>query len=282
VARGVHYLALIFAVPLSVAPLQAQGPALFYEDDGSGPPVVFLADWAQDTSIWFRLLPELRIGFRLVRYDLRGQGRSGAPSDDDYSIVAHREDLERLLDELGIERAHLVGAGLGGSIALSFAVAHPERVGAVAAIQPHVSWSSAERAWWTRFLESYDRAGAPPLADYTSVLVERWFGARYADREPWITSFLDLMLRRELSRPLMRSLQAWLGTELSLEGEAPVPALVLWGERAGIASGEGRIRRAFPGMRSEMVSGTGPMPHVEAPRAVAGLLRTFFERTNGG
>jgi pimeloyl-ACP methyl ester carboxylesterase len=279
VSRRASRLALSALVVAT--PLHAQAPALFYEVDGGGPSIVFLADWAQDTSIWFRLLPELRGEFRLIRYDLRGQGRSEAASDDDYSIVAHREDLERLLDELGIERAHLVGAGLGGAIALSFAVARPDRVESVAAIHPHVSWSSGERTWWARFLESYDRAGRPPLADYTSVLVERWFGARYPDREPWIVSFCDLMLRRQASEPLIASLRAWLGTGLSMEGEATVPALVLWGERQRPTAEEARIWSAFSRMRREIVADAGAVPQVEAPSAVAELLREFFGDVEG-
>lgn len=277
--RPVSALALVLAL---ASPLAGQAPDLFYELDGEGPTIVFLADWAQDTSIWFRVLPRLRPDFRLLRYDLRGQGRSGAPADGDYSIVAHREDLVRVLDGLAIDRAHLVGVGLGGAIALSFAVERPERVLSVAAIRPHIGWSAEDHAWWERFLVGYDRYGRPSLADYTDVLVARWFGTRFPGREPWIVPFSDLMLRRQPSEALVGSLQAWLGTELSLGGAVPVPVMLLWGERAGPPAGEPRIHRSLLVARRVPVAGAGLAPHVEAPEAVAAELRGFFSGVVSG
>ena len=270
---------LIALVLAATAPAfaRAQPPPLFYEVDGSGPAVVFLADWAQDTSIWFRVLPLLRRDYRLVRYDLRGQGRSEAPGDGDYSIVAHREDLLRILEGLGIRRAHLVGSGLGGAVALSFAAEHPERAISVTAIHPHLVWSPEDRGFWDRFLSAYGRAGRPPIADYASVLIDRWFGARYADQEPWVVAFSDLMLRRQASEALVASLQAWRGTELVVEGSVAVPVLLVWGERVGPPAGESRLHRSFRVARRLAVEGAGPVPQIEAPaslgEALAGFLR---------
>jgi pimeloyl-ACP methyl ester carboxylesterase len=263
------------ALVLAPAGAWGQEPRLFFESDGSGPAVVFVEDWANDTSIWFRVLPPMRGRFELVRYDLRGQGRSEIAANGDYSLRAHREDLLRALDSLGIERAHLLGAGFGGTIALAFAQAHPERALSVALINPHVAWTAQGREEWVRFLEGYDRAGRPPIADYASVIVGRWFGSRFPDREPWVVPFVDLMLRRQASASLVASLRAWLGTEIAPEEGSQVPTLLLWGERVGPPAEERRLHRGRIARRVA-VEDAGWMPHIEAPRETARLLLDFL------
>jgi len=263
---------------LLVSPGRAQGPSLYYEADGEGPAVVFVPDWAHDVSSWFQLLPELRPGWRLVRYDPRGQGRSAAPEDGDYSLQAHVADLERLLDGLEIEWVSLVGSGVGATIALAYAHAYPERVAAVAAIAPRVGWTDEERAWWDRFFEAYDRVGRPSLAAYTSVLVDRWFGAEFATRHPWLVAFYDLMLRRQDPASLVASLERWLVTDFIREPGRDVPVLVVWGERQRSRSGEVRIRTAFPVFERVEVGSTSENPAFQSPLEAGEIVRSFLER----
>ena len=256
---------------------RAQGPRLFYESDGAGTPVVFVEDWATDTSLWFRILPALRSGHELVRYDLRGQGRSEVPEDGDYALAAHREDLARVLDGLGIRSAHLVGAGFGATVALAFALEHPDRTRSVVAIHPHIVWSADAREGWARFLEGYDRSGRPPVSEYASVIVDRWFGSRFPDEEPWLVPFVDLMLSRQDGPALTAALRSWLGTELDPpERRTGVPVLVLWGERSGPPASEPRLHRAFE-VRRAPIGRAGGMPHVEAPRETAAAIAAFLE-----
>jgi len=267
-----------FLLALLASPAWAQGPSLFYEADGEGPPVVFVPDWAHDASSWFQLLPELRPGWRLVRYDPRGHGRSAAPEDGDYSLRAHVGDLERLLDGLEIERTSLVGSGAGAAIALAYAHAHPEKVTVVVAIAPRVGWTDEERAWWDRFFEAYDRVGRPSLAAYTSVLVDRWFGAEFANRHPWMVAFYDLMLRRQAPAPLVASLERWLVTDFIREPARDVPVLVVWGGRHRSRSGEARVRMAFPRFERAVVRDAGQKPAFHSPREAGGVVRSFLER----
>lgn len=259
-------------------PAQAQNPGLFYEADGEGPPIVFVPAWAHTTTSWFQLLPELRPAWRLVRYDLRGQGRSDPAPDGDYSLQAHVGDLARLIDALDLERVRLVGAGIGGTVALAYAHRHPDRVVAVAAIGPKVGWTDEERTWWVRFLDAYDRVGRPSFAAYTSVLVDRWFGTTFPTLNPWVVGFYDLMLRRQDPAPLLVSLERWLATDLAREPARDVPVLTVWGGRQRSIRGENRIRAAFPRYEREIVRDAGEQPAVEAPREVARTVTRFFDR----
>ena len=100
---------------------------LWYEEAGSGEPVVLLHEGVVDSRIWGRVVPLLADGHHVVSYDQRGYGRSPSWTGP-YSPV---EDLVGFLDELGIERAALVGASRGGRIALTAAVEVPARVSAL-------------------------------------------------------------------------------------------------------------------------------------------------------
>ena len=95
-----------------------------YDVRGSGPTVVLLHGGILDRRMWDYEAGAWSSRFRVVRYDLRGHGRSadiGAP----YSAS---DDLAAVLDAVASPRAHLVGLSKGGSVALDFAITHPDRV----------------------------------------------------------------------------------------------------------------------------------------------------------
>lgn len=276
-------MAAMLGVLLSTSSVIAQSPPLYYETDGSGPAVVFIAEWGHDTSSWFRILPALRPGHRLVRYDLRGQGRSGAAAGGDYSLEAHREDLLRLLDGLEIERAHLVASGLGARVAIAFAAEAPARVASIALLNPNLAWTVAERGWWARFLSAFARIGEPSLGEYTALLTEHWFGSLFVNREPWVEPFYDLMLRRQSPETLVAGLREWLSTDLVLDATSAstVPALVLTGGRDGQLVGEVRLRSAFPRLDRVVLAGSGHVPQLDDPAGVGSALNEHLARSVG-
>lgn len=103
--------------------LAVEGGQIYYEARGRGPAVVLVHGGFGDHRMWDDQFTALSRDFRVVRYDHRGFGRSPAPSGP-YSPAS---DLVRLLDHLGIERAHLVGNSVGGASVLDFALLHPAR-----------------------------------------------------------------------------------------------------------------------------------------------------------
>jgi 3-oxoadipate enol-lactonase len=103
------------------------GAPLSHEVMGAGHPVVLIHAESVDRRFWDYQMDVFADRFRVVRYDLRNHGRSPRCTgwyDAD-------RDLLDLLDALDISAAHLVGAGLGGNIALDFALQHPPRVSAL-------------------------------------------------------------------------------------------------------------------------------------------------------
>lgn len=104
------------------------GFSTYYEDVGSGEPIVFICGLSADLQIWRFQAMELVKTHRVITYDNRGAGRTDAP-DAPYSIAQMANDLDALLDHLGIERATIAGWSMGGVIAQTLAIAHPRRVG---------------------------------------------------------------------------------------------------------------------------------------------------------
>ncbi|MFF1799415.1 alpha/beta fold hydrolase, partial [Kitasatospora sp. NPDC058263] len=144
-----------------------------HEVAGSGPAVVLLHSTVCDRRMWDGQVPALvGAGFRVVRCDLRGFGGTPVP-DRPYD---NARDVLDLLDELGIERAALVGASGGGRVALALAARWPDRVTALALLCTALAGQepSAElRAFGERedaLIEAGDIAGA------TELNVRTWLG----------------------------------------------------------------------------------------------------------
>lgn len=97
---------------------------LAHDVEGSGPPVLLLHSGATDRRMWEPLLPALGHAFTVVRPDLRGWGDSALPGER----YADADDLDALLADLGIDHVRVVGASLGGRVAMELATRHPGRV----------------------------------------------------------------------------------------------------------------------------------------------------------
>ncbi|MEW5826908.1 MAG: alpha/beta fold hydrolase [Candidatus Bipolaricaulota bacterium] len=103
------------------------GLELYYEVHGTGEPLVLLGGIMMSAASWMGHVPVLSRHVQLILLDLRDQGRSGRMKDE-YSIDVHTGDVVKLLDELGIEKAHLMGVSYGGQVAQRVACTHPERI----------------------------------------------------------------------------------------------------------------------------------------------------------
>src|SRR5436309_9404152 len=88
------------------------------DSGGDGPPLVLLHPGVGDSRIWESVRPALTAAYRVIRYDARGFGRSGAPKVK-FSLLA---DLVTVLDHYGIDRAAIVGYSQGGGSALGLAL----------------------------------------------------------------------------------------------------------------------------------------------------------------
>jgi pimeloyl-ACP methyl ester carboxylesterase len=99
----------------------------YYEVAGEGRPVVFVHAGFVDGRMWNTQWDALAKHFQVIRFDMRGFGKS----DPVTKPLARREEVLRMLTQLGIEQATLIGCSLGGEVVLDFALEHPEQVSAL-------------------------------------------------------------------------------------------------------------------------------------------------------
>jgi len=100
---------------------------LYYEEKGSGDPLLLIMGLAADSTAWMFQVPDFAKRYRTVTFDNRGVGRSAKPPGP-YTIHLMADDAAALLDALDIRRAHVLGVSMGGMIAQELAIRHPERV----------------------------------------------------------------------------------------------------------------------------------------------------------
>ena len=105
---------------------QVNGISLYYQEHGTGYPLVWSHEFAGDYRSWNPQVHYFSRHYRVVTYNARGYPPSDVPDCiDDYTQRQSVDDLKRLLEFLGIEQAHIGGLSMGGSVALNFGLTYP-------------------------------------------------------------------------------------------------------------------------------------------------------------
>jgi len=155
------------ATPVPRGYAKVNGTRLYYEMAGAGEPIVMIHGLGWDTRSWDNQFAEFAKQYTVIRYDMRGFGKSDMPTDKPY---AHADDLKALLDYLDVDAAHVFGHSFGGEIAINFALAYPEATRSLVLIEPDIQGAQglpamtpeAEASLAAVFaaLDKGDRAGA--------------------------------------------------------------------------------------------------------------------------
>lgn len=135
---------------------------LYYEERGSGTPLLCIMGFATDSNGWLLQLPAFAQRHRTIVFDNRGVGRSTKPAGA-YTIHEMADDAAGLLDHLAVDRAHVLGLSMGGMIAQELVLRHPHRVrGLVLAAtfpEPDVATEEQRKILFTRMGGSITEAG---------------------------------------------------------------------------------------------------------------------------
>ena len=123
--------------------------ALYYEAHGSGEPLLLVPGLGGVGAGFFKQIPELSRGYRVIVHDHRGCGQSDRPIMR-YSVEQMTQDVLHLMDALGIERAHFLGHSTGGAIGQIIAAEQPQRL---AKLILSSTWTHAD-AFFTRLFEA--------------------------------------------------------------------------------------------------------------------------------
>ena len=105
---------------------------IYYEVHGEGDPVIFISGLGGDHTAWHWQISEYSKIFKCIVFDNRGIGRSKTSKEnltrEKYTLEVLASDVALLMDQLGIDKAHISGASMGGIIAQQFAVTYTDRL----------------------------------------------------------------------------------------------------------------------------------------------------------
>jgi pimeloyl-ACP methyl ester carboxylesterase len=269
------------------------GERIAYHIAGSGPLLLLVHGMAGSSETWRRVMPALAGRFTVLAPDLLGQGESEKPRGD-YSLGAQASMLRDLLDELGYERATVIGQSLGGGIAMQFAYQFPERCERLVLVNS--GGLGREVTFYLRLLSlpGFDYVFplfcSRPLRDAGN-RVGRWlagagFESGAAGREIWrsYASLADSDSRRAFFRSLREVVDSG-GQAVSALGRlyraANLPTLIVWGrEDPFIPVSHGiDAQKAIPGSRLEIFEDVGHYPHCEVPERFVAVLVDFIDST---
>jgi 3-oxoadipate enol-lactonase len=255
-----------------------------HEVVGEGPAVVLIHSDVADSRLWRAQVEALAPSHLVVTYDRPGFGSTPLPPGP-FSQVA---DLRRLLDDLGLERVSLVGCSGGGSVALEFALTHPERVDRLVLVAAGLAgwdWSAEMQAVddeETRLFEAGDDEGAAESQ------VRAWAdGTRRPDE-------VDPDVREYTRRAVLRSYAYYRaalehgepGPAVRLDpppserlGEVQGPTLVVVGaaDQPDLLRVADLLAAGIPGARKEVVAGAAHMLPLERPDELNRLLLDFLD-----
>jgi len=169
----------------------SDGVKIHYEVEGreDGPPLVFSNSLGTNLHMWDgQMEAATGHGFRVVRYDQRGHGKSEAPPGE-YAFARLGQDVLDLLDGLKIERSAFCGLSMGGMTGIWLALHHPRRFGRMAHCNTAVWFPPRE--FWDERIRAVREGGMESVAD---AVVERWFTRAFRQADPGETNRIRSMI----------------------------------------------------------------------------------------
>lgn len=255
-------------------------PGIAFDTAGEGPAVVFLHGIGGNRTNWRDQLPAFASrGYRAVSWDARGYGLS-----DDYEgpldFADFSHDLARLLDHLGIDRAHLVGLSMGGRILQDFYPRCPERVATLVLCATFpgfdASLTPAQRAEFVRIRKEPLLAGKEPK-DIAPVVARTLIGPRATEAHfQRLVESMSMLHKDSYVKAIEAS--TLYDRSTSLPGIA-VPVLLVFGGADSLAMpavGE-RMAAEIPGARLVVLPDAGHLVNIEFPEAFNETVLAFLD-----
>jgi len=251
------------------------GVQLFHRVSGAGSPVVLVHAIGCDHRMWDALAAALEPRHRVIRFDVRGHGRS-LVTPRPYTLEQLADDVAALMDDLAIERAHYVGLSMGGMIGQAFALRHAGRLDRLVIANSTSSYGPDGAKTWQARVKAVEEGGLEAIRD---MVAARYFSEAFRATHAKV---VDQVMERFVATPR----EGYLGccdAIARLDFTAKLPqirarTLVLAGALdAGTPPAMSDvIARGIPGARLEMVFGAAHLAAVEAPTAFNAAVLGFL------
>jgi 3-oxoadipate enol-lactonase len=245
----------------------------------TGEPVILLHGFPFDSSMWDLQLAEVPEGWRYIAPDLRGFGRSPLIGEGPLTMSQHAADVVALMDELNIDQAVICGLSMGGYVALSLVMNHPDRVRALVLVASRANADGPEaKKGRLQQAAKVRQAGVNPVVDS---MLPKLLSAHSRMKLPDAVEHVRAMMEGTPAETMARALEGMAAREdyTSRLGEIGVSTIVVRGQDDEIipAGDMELIARTVRGARHEMVPLTGHLPNLEAPDVFNSILSKFLQ-----
>jgi len=273
------------SVQPEVGAASVNGTQLYYETLGEGHPLVLIHGGYMDRRMWDDQFHAFAEHYRVIRYDVRGFGKSELPPVP----YADRQDLYDLLTFLGIDKTYLLGLSLGGVIAIDFTLEHPNMVDALILVGSPVpgfpvallyseEQLEQQRARWAAFETARQQRNLPAMVaalmeDPTLVPSSNYPAARQRVRNnlseysfAWV---LAPAPKQDLEPPAYERLT-----------EIHVPTLIMLGAQDDprLFKDADKLERDIVGASRVTIPETHHMPNMEKPEEFNAIVLDFLDR----
>lgn len=236
---------------------------LYYEEAGEGTPIILLHAHSVDRRMWDDQFTELANDYRVIRYDLRGYGLSSMPVEGKH--FTHAEDLHRLMNALGIRKAHLAGLSLGALTLTDFLTVHPDEV--LTATLAAGGWSGTNYR-------------GVPTTDPIPVYKENWKNAmkRISNPASDLTYLMQLIDEWKAWQPQHHECAAFLGQstlDYYQENKVTIPVQFIIGEydSEGSRQAAETLAKRIVGSKIHYIKSAGHFSNMEQPAEFTRILR---------
>src|SRR4051794_4530183 len=249
-----------------------------------GPPdgrvVLLINGFSTPYNIWDPTFDGLtNAGFRVLRYDLYGRGLSDRPDAEYDGSFFDRQALE-LIDALGIRQVDVGGISMGGPIAVTFAVRHPDRVRKVMLFDP--AYFTGNRGPWA--------LRAPGLGEYNMAVTiapglarSQWKDFAHPERYPhYLDAYYEQMRYRGFRHALLQTLRNYVATDVREDfaelGKSRKPVLLIWGraDKDTPIEMSAIVRAVIPQAQFHPIEDAAHIPHYEHPEIVNPIAIEFL------
>ena len=261
--------------------IEANGISINYEITGSGDCLVLIHGAGDNLNAWYNQVPVFSQGYRVLTYDVRGHGQTEL-AEGDYSLDIWADDLYALLKALSIDRANILGFSMGGGIAATLAIKHPEVVktlvlsnsGAPGLMSEEDTKRMTERR--QAQMEAFEKEGMLGIFKFRRTTT---FSPGFADKNPDVMERYKAILlqnRPEGYRKVMESMGRRGPIDFS---KIACPTLIIVGEHDASTGPEAgkALQKLIPGSEVKIFP-TGHAAAIEQPEDYNKTVLSFLAR----
>ena len=259
----------------------AEGVHIFTKIDGpaTAPWLVMSNSLAADHTMWDPQLALLTKTYRLLRYDTRGHGASGAAAGP-YSFEMLVEDVLALMDHNRIERAAFIGISLGGMTGLGLALTHPERVTRLVCADARADAPSSFVKGWDDRIALVDKNGMAGIVEAT---LERWFEKQTRAARPDFVKQIGKMIVKTSAVGYKGCVEALKRLDYLKDLQTlRMPTLFVVGEGDQAAPPEAmrRMAESVPGAAFKSIANAAHLSNLDNPSGFNNAIADFLQLTN--